>query len=117
VTLERDVHVEMFHGDEVNEEAVLFANWAYKSLHDAIIRCATRWRSARLLAAEPALCRRDPGPDAGGRDHVDRGLFDGHLLQGLGDPARAALVHLPVPPELMADIRDIGGRSAPATTR
>ena len=26
----------MFHGDEVNEEAALFANWAYKSLHDAI---------------------------------------------------------------------------------
>jgi len=29
-------------------------------------------------------------------------------------PADTALIHLPVPiPELMADIRDIGGRSAP----
>ena len=27
----------MFHSDEVNEEGVLFANWAYRSLHDAIV--------------------------------------------------------------------------------
>lgn len=34
---ERDVHISMFHGDEANEEAVLFANWAYRLLHDAIV--------------------------------------------------------------------------------
>ncbi|GHD31657.1 hypothetical protein [Parahalioglobus pacificus] len=34
---ERELHIEMFHGDEVNEEAALFANWAYKTLHDAIV--------------------------------------------------------------------------------
>ena len=27
----------MFHSNEVNEEAVLFANWAYKLLHDTIV--------------------------------------------------------------------------------
>jgi GMP synthase-like glutamine amidotransferase len=37
VKLEREVHVEMFHADEVNEEAALFANWAYKLLHDTIV--------------------------------------------------------------------------------
>ena len=37
MSIERELTVEMFHGDEVNEEAMLFANWAYKSLHDAII--------------------------------------------------------------------------------
>ena len=29
--------VEMFHGDEVNEEAVLFANWALGELHEAVL--------------------------------------------------------------------------------
>lgn len=37
ISLEREVKIEMFHGDEVNEEAALFANWAYKNLHDAIV--------------------------------------------------------------------------------
>jgi hypothetical protein len=27
----------MFHSDEVNEEAALLANWAYKQLHDTIL--------------------------------------------------------------------------------
>jgi hypothetical protein len=35
--MERELNIEMFHGDEVNEEAILFANWAYKLLHDTIV--------------------------------------------------------------------------------
>ena len=35
--MERELCIEMFHGDEVNEEAALFANWAYKLLHDTIV--------------------------------------------------------------------------------
>jgi len=114
MTLEREVHVEMFHGDEVNEEAVLFANWAYKSLHDAIIplRHALAVSPAAWLLSLPYAVE-ILGPDAGERDRVDRGERHCDLLQGLGDAAGAPLVHLPVPPELMADIRDIGGRSAP----
>jgi hypothetical protein len=34
---EAEIKVAMFHGDEVNEEAILFCNWAYKVLHEAII--------------------------------------------------------------------------------
>lgn len=34
---EKDVHISMFHSDEVNEEAILFANWAYATLHNAIV--------------------------------------------------------------------------------
>ncbi len=34
---EKQVGIEMFHGDEVNEEAMLFANWAFGALHDAMI--------------------------------------------------------------------------------
>lgn len=37
LTLERAVNIEMFHGDEVNLEATLFANWAFKLLHDTIV--------------------------------------------------------------------------------
>ena len=33
----RDVDISMFHYEEVNEEAILFANWAYVNLHNAII--------------------------------------------------------------------------------
>ena len=29
----------MFHSDEVNEEAVLFANWAYASLYEILASC------------------------------------------------------------------------------
>jgi len=34
---DKQVSIEMFHGDEANEEAVLFANWAFRLLHDAIV--------------------------------------------------------------------------------
>ncbi len=37
LTLERTLNVEMFHSDEVNLEATLFASWAFKLLHDTII--------------------------------------------------------------------------------
>lgn len=37
IQYEREVNIAMFHSDEVNEEAILFANWAYRLLHDAII--------------------------------------------------------------------------------
>lgn len=37
IKYEREVNIAMFHSDEVNEEAILFANWAYRLLHDAII--------------------------------------------------------------------------------
>jgi hypothetical protein len=37
IQYEREINIAMFHSDEVNEEAILFANWAYRLLHDAII--------------------------------------------------------------------------------
>jgi hypothetical protein len=37
VSREREIAIEMFHGDEVNEEAVLFTNWALGLLHAAMI--------------------------------------------------------------------------------
>jgi hypothetical protein len=37
IQYERQVSISMFHSDEVNEEAILFANWAYRMIHDAIV--------------------------------------------------------------------------------
>ena len=37
IEYEREVNIAMFHSDEVNEEAILFANWAYDLLHNTII--------------------------------------------------------------------------------
>lgn len=34
---ERSLEIEMFHSDEVNLEAALFANWAFKLLHDSLV--------------------------------------------------------------------------------
>jgi hypothetical protein len=34
---EPGLNISMFHTDEVNEEAILFANWAYRLIHDALI--------------------------------------------------------------------------------
>lgn len=37
IQYEARVSISMFHSDEVNEEAILLANWAYRSIHDAIV--------------------------------------------------------------------------------
>jgi len=37
IQYEHEVFISMFHSDEVNEEAILFANWAYRMIHDAIV--------------------------------------------------------------------------------
>ncbi|MEM9569091.1 MAG: hypothetical protein AAF974_12375 [Cyanobacteria bacterium P01_E01_bin.34] len=39
IAYERELNIAMFHSDEVNEEAILFANWAYRLIHDALIPC------------------------------------------------------------------------------
>ncbi|MDY6805658.1 MAG: hypothetical protein SXA11_17875 [Cyanobacteriota bacterium] len=37
ILYESNIAISMFHSEEVNEEAVLFANWAYMMLHDALV--------------------------------------------------------------------------------
>jgi hypothetical protein len=37
IAYERALNIAMLHSDEVNEEAILFANWAYRLIHDALI--------------------------------------------------------------------------------
>jgi len=114
MTLERDVHVEMFHGDEVNEEAILFANWAYKSLHDAIIPVR------HALAVSPAswLLSLPYGVEILGQTQVDEHTWTEVCATAIyykdweTQRVRRSFT-CQFHPELMADIRDIGGRSAP----
>ena len=37
ISYEKNLNIVMFHTDEVNEEAMLFVNWAYSRLHEAFI--------------------------------------------------------------------------------
>ncbi len=39
IEYEKEVNIAMFHSDEVNEEGILFANWAYRLIHEALIPC------------------------------------------------------------------------------
>ena len=114
VTLEREVHVEMFHGDEVNEEAILLANWAYKSLHDAIIPLR------HALAVSPAawLLSLPYGVEILGQTQVDEDTWTEVCSTAIyykdweTQRVRRSFT-CQFHPELMDDIRDIGGRSAP----
>ncbi len=47
----------MFHSQEVNKEAILFANWAYRTIHDAIV-------SYQHIIAANSLSLRIQLPDA-----------------------------------------------------
>ena len=40
ISYERNLELLMFHSDEVNQEAILFANWAYSELQDTLSSCS-----------------------------------------------------------------------------
>jgi GMP synthase-like glutamine amidotransferase len=111
---ERELTVAMFHGDEVNEEAALFANWAYKSLHDAIVPM----RHALAVSPLAWLLALPYAVELLGRTQVDESNWT--------EVSATAIYYrdwetrrirrsftCQFHPELMADIRDIGGRSGP----
>jgi len=37
ISFEKNLNIVMFHSDEVNEEAILFANWAYGEIYKALV--------------------------------------------------------------------------------
>ncbi|NEO66723.1 MAG: hypothetical protein F6J98_42680 [Moorea sp. SIO4G2] len=57
IAYEHELNIAMFHSDEVNEEAILFANWAYRLIHDALI-------PSRHIVANSALSWLIQLPDA-----------------------------------------------------
>jgi GMP synthase-like glutamine amidotransferase len=112
--LEREIRIEMFHGDEVNEEAALFANWAYKLLHDTIvpIRYELAVSSLSWLLSLPYAL------EILSQTQVDEDTWtevsttciyykdwETHTIRR----SFTSQFH----PELMADIRDIGKRDSP----
>jgi GMP synthase-like glutamine amidotransferase len=112
--MERELSIEMFHGDEVNEEAALFANWAYKLLHDTIV--PLRYQIAvsplswllNLPYAIEILCQTqvdDSNWTEASTTCIYYKDWETHTIRR----SFTCQFH----PELMADIRDIGKREAP----
>ncbi len=114
MTLERDLRVEMFHADEVNEEAALFANWAYRTLHDTIVPIRyelavspVAWLLCLPYALE-ILGQTEVDADAWtevGATAIYYKDWETHRIRR----SFTCQFH----PELMDDIRDIGPRSGP----
>ena len=112
MSIERELTVEMFHSDEVNEEAMLFATWAYKLLHDAIIPV----RHALAISPVGWLLSLPYAVEILGQTRVDAATWTEVSTTSIyykdWETRRirrsfTCQFH----PELMADIRDVGGRS------
>jgi GMP synthase-like glutamine amidotransferase len=111
---ERELNIEMFHGDEVNEEAALFTNWAFKLLHDTLVPIRhsiavspVAWLLCLPYALE-ILCQTQVD-DSTWTEVSTTCIYykdwETHRIRR----SFTCQFH----PELMADIRDIGGRDAP----
>lgn len=112
ISTERELTVEVFHADEVNEEAILFANWACKGLHDAVIpiRHAVAVSPVAWLLALPyavevlGQTRVDPA-------HWTEVSATAIYYKDWETRRIRRSFSCQFHPELMADIRDVGGRS------
>ena len=114
IAVERELRIEMFHGDEVNEEAALFANWAYKLLHDTIVpmRYELAVSSLSWLLSLPyaiEILSQTQVDDANWTEVSTSCIYykdwETHTIRR----SFTCQFH----PELMADIRDIGNREGP----
>lgn len=112
--MERELLIEMFHSDEVNEEAALFANWAYKLIHDTIVPIRYElavsplsWLLCLPYAVE-ILSQTQVNADTlteVGTTCIYYKDWETHTIRR----SFTCQFH----PELMADIRDIGRRAGP----
>ena len=114
MTQERELLVEMFHYDEVNEEAALFANWAYKRLHDAIvpIRHELAVSPVGWLLSLPYAVEILAQTQVNSLTWTEVSTTAIYYKDWETHRIRRSFT-CQFHPELMADIRDIGGRSAP----
>lgn len=112
--MERELRIEMFHSDEVNEEAALFANWAYKLLHDTIVPIRYQvavsplsWMLSLPYALE--ILSQTAVDDTSWTEVSTTCIYykdwETHTIRR----SFTCQFH----PELMADIRDIGKRDGP----
>ncbi len=114
MTQERELLVEMFHYDEVNEEAALFANWAYKRLHDTVIpvRHELAVSPVGWLLSLPYAVEILAQTQVSERAFTEVSTTAIYYKDWETHRIRRSFT-CQFHPELMADIRDIGGRSAP----
>jgi GMP synthase-like glutamine amidotransferase len=114
IGLERELNIEMFHSDEVNEEAALFANWAYKRLHDTIVPIRYEVAVSRLAW----LLNLPYAVEILSQTQVDVGTFTEvgttciYYKDWETHNVRRSFT-CQFHPELTADIRDIGRRAGP----
>ncbi|WP_223177959.1 hypothetical protein [Pseudohalioglobus sediminis] len=114
LVMERELNIEMFHGDEVNEEAALFANWAFKLLHDTLVplryEVAVSPLSWLLSLPYAVEILSQTEVDSAHLTEVSTTCiyykdWETHTIRR----SFTSQFH----PELMADIRDIGKRDGP----
>jgi hypothetical protein len=114
IGLERELMIEMFHSDEVNEEAALFANWAYKRLHDAIVPVRYVLAVSRLswLLSLPYAVEILSQTQVDETSFTEVGTTCIYYKDWETRTIRRSFT-CQFHPELMADIRDIGRRPGP----
>jgi hypothetical protein len=114
MALERELRVEMFHGDEVNEEAMLFANWAYRTLHDAIvpIRHELAVGPVAWMLSLPCAVEILGQTQVDAEHWTEVGATAIYYKDWETHRIRRSFT-CQFHPELMEDIRDIGGRTGP----
>ena len=115
LAMDRELKIEMFHGDEVNEEAILFANWAYKQIHDTIVpmRYGLATSSLSWLLSLPYAVEILSQTRVDEDTMTEVGTTCVYYKDWETHSVRRSFT-CQFHPELMADIRDIGKRAGPS---
>ena len=112
---ENDINIAMFHSDEVNEEAILFANWAYMTLHNAIVphRYTVAASPLSLLLQLPYAVEILASTEANGEILTECSCTCINYKDFETKKIRRSFT-CQFHPELLSDLREIGKRSAPS---
>ena len=112
---ENDINIAMFHADEVNEEAVLFANWAYMTLHNAIVphRYTIAASPFSWLLQMPYAVEILASTEANGEILTECSCTCINYKDFETKKIRRSFT-CQFHPELLSDLRDIGKRDAPS---
>lgn len=114
IIMEREFNIEMFHGDEVNLEAALLTNWAYKLLHDTIVprRYEIAVSSISRMLSLPYAVEILSQTQVNDQDWTEVSTTCIYYKDRETRNIRRSFTSQ-FHPELMADIRDIGKRPGP----
>lgn len=112
---ENDLSIAMFHSDEVNEEAILFANWAYMTLHNAIVphRYTVAASPLSWLLQLPYAVEILASTEANGEILTECSCTCINYKDFETKKIRRSFT-CQFHPELLSDLRDIGKRPAPS---